>query len=422
MALSPFISTVEKHYPISKITSDWSAPTCSLCQARYIWDAMIDTPDFQTRATFGEKLLAWFSTHARDLPWRRGGLGQSGGLSESARTPYRVWLAEVMLQQTQVGTVAPYYERFLARFPTVESLAEASLEEVLKLWEGLGYYARARNLHAAARKIAAECGGQLPETFEGLLALPGVGRYTAGAVASIAFGQDVPAVDGNVRRVLARIFAIREDVSRSAVQRELEALAAGLLPPGRAGVFNEALMELGATVCTPRAPDCSRCPLRELCQACAEGAPESLPLKRPRERVPHYEVTAAVTFDAVGRVLVAQRRADDMLGGLWEFPGGKCEDGETLPECLAREMREELDVAVEVGELLTVVEHAYTHFRITLHAFRCRIASGEPRCLDCAAFRWATSTELDALPMSVADRKIAQALQARVCGGGEAGL
>jgi A/G-specific adenine glycosylase len=306
----------------------------------------------------------------------------------------------------------PYYERFLARFPTVEALAGAPLEEVLKAWEGLGYYARARNLHAAARQVVAVHGGQLPGTFEGLLALPGVGRYVAGAIGSIAFGRDVPAVDGNARRVLCRVFGIREDVTRSRVRRELEALAVGLLPPGRAGAFNEALMELGATVCTPRAPRCDRCPVRDLCQARAEGDPEALPVRRPRRRVPHYDVATAVTIRADGRVLVAQRNADDMLGGLWEFPGGRREDGETLPECLVREMREELDIGVEVGEPLVVVRHAYTHFRVTLHAFRCRLVAGEPRCLDCAAFRWATLAELDALPMSVADRKIARVLRA----------
>ncbi|MBN1978548.1 MAG: A/G-specific adenine glycosylase [Anaerolineae bacterium] len=362
-------------------------------------------PDPKNRADFAQRLLAWFAAEARDLPWRQ------GGPYRSARTPYRVWLAEVMLQQTQVDAVAPYYERFLARFSTVEALAAAPLEDVLKLWEGLGYYSRARNLHAAARQIVAQHGGQIPGTFEALLTLPGVGRYTAGAVASIAFGQDTPAVDGNVRRVLARAFAIREDVSRPGTQRELEALARSLLPPGQAGAFNEALMELGATVCTPRAPQCDRCPLRELCLARAAGEQTSLPVKRPRKRTPHYDVAAAVTVDKDGCVLVAQRNADDMLGGLWEFPGGKREAGETLAECLAREMREELDVGVEVGELLTVVEHAYTHFRITLRAFRCRIVAGEPRCLDCAAFRWASLPELDALPMSVADRKIAQALK-----------
>lgn len=357
-------------------------------------------PGPKIRTAFAKRLLTWFAAEARDLPWRHD------------RVPYRVWLAEVMLQQTQVDTVVPYYERFLARFPTVEALAAAPLEDVLKLWEGLGYYSRVRNLHAAARQVVAQHGGQIPGTFEALLTLPGVGRYTAGAVASIAFGHDVPAVDGNVRRVLARVFAVREDVSRSAVQRNMEALAENLLPPGRAGAFNEALMELGATVCTPHAPKCDRCPLHALCQAHAAGEQASLPVKRARRRTPHYDVAAAVTVGQDGRVLVAQRNASDMLGGLWEFPGGKREEGETLPECLAREMQEELDVAVEVGEPLTVVKHAYTHFRITLHAFRCRIIAGEPRCLDCAAFRWASLPELDALPMSVADRKIAQALRA----------
>jgi A/G-specific adenine glycosylase len=360
---------------------------------------MYSPPDPQTRAAFIERSLDWFARNARDLHWRR------------ERCPYRVWVAEVMLQQTRVETVSSYYERFLARFPTIHVLAAAPLEAVLKVWEGLGYYARARNLHAAARQVVAARGGRLPDTFDGLLALPGVGRYIAGAVASIAFGRDVPAVDGNVRRVLCRVFGIREDVTRSAVQRELERLAADLLPPGRAGAFNEALMELGATVCTPRSPRCDRCPLRDLCLAHADGDAEALPVRRPRKRVPHYDVAAAVTVRDDGRVLVAQRNAGDMLGGLWEFPGGKRERGETLPECLAREMREEMDVEVGVGELLLVVEHAYTHFRITLHAFRCRLLSGEPCCLDCAAFRWATPAGLDALPMSVVDRKVARAFQ-----------
>jgi A/G-specific adenine glycosylase len=281
---------------------------------------------------------------------------------------------------------------------------------VLKAWEGLGYYARARNLHAAAQKVAAVMDGQLPTTFDGLLELPGVGPYTAGAVASLAFGRDTPAVDGNARRVLCRVFEIRQEVTRSAVKRGLEALAGHLLPAGRAGAFNEALIELGATVCRPRSPECSACPLSGLCRACAAGEPEILPLRKRRRKTPHYEVAAAVTIREDERLLVAQRHADDLLGGLWEFPGGKCEDGESLPQCLTREMEEELGVTVEVGDRLTVIEHAYTHFRITLHAFLCRLQDGEPRCLDCADFRWVSLAELDALPMSVADRKIAQAL------------
>jgi A/G-specific adenine glycosylase len=362
---------------------------------------MIMRPDDSTRDVLAGRLITWFARSARDLPWRRG------------RTPYRVWVAEVMLQQTQVETVVPYYGRFLARVPTVRALAQAPLEEVLKVWEGLGYYARARNLHAAARQVVTGRNGQLPGTFEELLALPGVGRYIAGAVASIAFGRDVVAVDGNVRRVLSRIFAIREDVTRAATQRRLERLATGLLPQGRASAFNEALMELGATVCTPRRPHCDRCPLCDLCRAYAQGEQGELPVRRPRKRVPHYDVAAAVTIGADGRVLVAQRHADDMLGGLWEFPGGKREPGETLPQCLAREMREELGVEVQVlggNSPLVVIEHAYTHFRITLHAFRCQLVAGDLRCLDCAAFRWVDVAELGTLPMSVVDRKVAQTI------------
>lgn len=359
-------------------------------------DMAIETQITATMSTFSTRLLAWFAANARDLPWRR------------ERTPYRVWVAEMMLQQTQAHTVVPYYERFLARFPDVQTLAEAPLEDVLKMWEGLGYYARARHLHAAAQEIVAEHNGQLPDTFEELLALPGIGRYTAGAVASIAFGRDVTAVDGNARRVLARMLAIREPLK----PREWETLAASLLPSGQAGAFNEALMELGATVCTPRAPHCETCPICNLCQAYTLGEQESLPVRRPRREIPHYDVTAAVLVCDDGRVLVTQRNADDMLGGLWEFPGGKREGDETLAECLAREMREELGIEIEVGEPLTLVEHAYTHFLITLHAFHCWLIAGEPRCLDCAAFRWVTLAELDALPMSVADRKIARVLQA----------
>lgn len=349
--------------------------------------------------TLANGLLDWFEEHARDLPWRHG------------RTPYRVWVAEVMLQQTQVGTVVPYYERFLTRFPTVEALADASLEEVLKVWEGLGYYARARRLHAAAQQLVTANDARLPDTFEGLLNLPGVGRYTAGAVASIAFGRDVVAVDGNARRVLCRVFGVQEDVTRSATKRTLETLAMDLLPRGRAGAFNEALIELGATVCTSHTPSCDRCPWRDLCWAYAKEMQEMLPVRRARSPIPHYDVAAAVTSRPDGRILVAQRKTTDMLGGLWEFPGGKCEEGESLPECLVREMGEELGVRVEVREQLVVVKHAYTHFRITLHAFRCRLESGEPRCLDCAAFRWVLPSDLDALPMSVADRKIARVVR-----------
>lgn len=361
----------------------------------------LSQPDSQDREEFARRLMEWFVVHARDLPWRYD------------RTPYRVWVSEVMLQQTQVATVIPYYQRFIKRFPTIKALARASLEEVLKLWEGLGYYARARNLHKAARHLSEANGGRLPSHCDALKSLPGVGAYTAGAIGSIAFGQRVAAVDGNVCRVLCRVFAIRDDVTRSATRRKLERIATDLLPEQSAGRFNEALIELGATVCTSRSPSCPLCPVADLCRSRAANEQETLPVKRRQGKRPHYDVAAAVTIGDDGAVLMARRNLDDMLGGLWEFPGGKREDGESLPACLMREMEEELGVTVEVGSPLTAVEHGYTHFSITLHAFCCRLVEGQLRCLDCAAFRWVLPTDLDELPMSAADRKIARALEQR---------
>ncbi len=353
----------------------------------------------QQREEAQQRLLTWFGRHGRDLPWRHD------------RTPYRVWVAEVMLQQTQVDTVCDYYVRFLERFPTVESLASATLEEVLKLWEGLGYYSRARALHRAARQVMASHAGRVPDTVEGLRALPGIGAYTAGAIASIAFGIPAPAVDGNVRRVMARVLA-QPDPTPSA----LEAAVALWMPAYAPGAFTEALMELGATLCTPRAPRCLLCPWRELCRARDLGEQEAFPAAKAQKAIPHYDVAAAVTLrhsspEAGVQILVAQRRLDAMLGGLWEFPGGKRERGESLPEALQRELMEEMGVSIDVGEPLTVIQHAYTHFRITLHAFLCTLAAGNPACLECAAFQWASIEQIRALPMAVTDRKIAGALE-----------
>jgi A/G-specific adenine glycosylase len=340
-------------------------------------------------------LLRWFERQARDLPWRED------------RTPYRVWVSEVMLQQTQVETVLAYYPRFLARFPTVEDLADATQEEVLKLWEGLGYYRRARLLHKAARVVVDDYGGELPADVDALRDLPGIGRYTAGALASIAFGIPAPAVDGNVRRVMARILAMPAPTAT-----ELDDAVAVWIPEDRPGDFTEGLMELGATLCRPQSPRCLLCPWRELCRARQLGRQEDFPAPKARKATPHYEVTAAVTLREDGRILVARRPAASMLGGLWEFPGGKQEPGETLPETLQRELREEMRIEVAVGEELIVIEHAYTHFRITLHAFLCRLEAGEPECVECDDFRWATPEEIRALPMPVTDRQIAETIEA----------
>jgi A/G-specific adenine glycosylase len=222
----------------------------------------------------------------------------------------------------------------------------------------------------------------------------------------MAFGISAPAVDGNVRRVMSRVLTISDP--KPADLREAVAL---WIPEDEPGGFNEALMELGATICTPRAPRCLLCPWRELCRALAEGRQEAYPAPKPRKSIPHYDVTAAVTVREDGRVLVAQRLQDAMLGGLWEFPGGKRQEGESLPEALRRELMEEMDIDIAVGDQIAVVDHAYTHFRITLYAFICRLDAGEPRCLECQDFRWATCEEIRELPMAVTDRKIAESLE-----------
>ena len=349
-------------------------------------------------AELAEKLLAWYAVNARTLPWR------------GHPDPYAVWVSEIMLQQTQVDTVSPYFERWMARFPTLEALAAASEQEVLALWEGLGYYSRARNLWRAARQVW-EAGGQMPRTAADLALLPGVGRYTAAAIASMAFGQNEAALDGNIRRVLARIFNVTLPARSPEGERQLWALAQQHLPPGRAGDYNQALMDLGSQICTPRAPACLVCPLQALCQAAALGLQAERPVMSSRPPVPLWTVTAAVIWRA-DRVLIARRPSRGLLGGLWEFPGGKLEPGETLPEGLRREIAEELTVEVAVGAELGVYRHAYTHFKVVLHAFACTLVTGEPQPQVASELCWALPAELPDFPMGKIDRQIAHRLLA----------
>ena len=351
----------------------------------------------QSADSIRRRLLEWYYLNGRDLPWR----GETD--------PYRIWISEVMLQQTQVATVIPYYHRFLARFPTLIDLAAAPLDDVLKRWEGLGYYARARNLHRAAKKVVDDFGGQLPQTVAELRRLPGFGEYTSGAVASIAFGQVTPAIDGNVKRVLTRLFAIQSDITRGAGIKQLRHIATTLVDPTAPGDWNQALMELGATVCLPKRPRCLQCPLRQHCRALAKGIEQTLPRKPAKKPLPHFDVTAAV-IQHNGHILIAQRPPEGMLGGLWEFPGGKQEPGETLPQCLRREINEELGVEIEVGEPVTVVKHSYTHFKITLHAFYCRLLRGQPQAIGVADWRWVKPHQFDGFAFPRTDQQILEAL------------
>ena len=344
-------------------------------------------------------LLRWYRHSRADLPWRR------------EPSPYQVWLSEIMLQQTRVDTVIPYYRRFLAAFPTIADLADAQLDAVLKRWEGLGYYSRARNLHRAARLLVAEYDGALPSQVDELRKLPGIGRYTAGAIASIAFDRRAPVLDGNVIRVFTRLLDMPDDINRSATRTKLWRIACEWLPAQAAGDYNQALMELGRLVCRPRNPRCAECPLRGSCRAYAAGTQAARPARGERASTPHYDVTAGLIRDERGRLLIAQRPLDGLLGGLWEFPGGKREGRESLADCLRRELREELAIEVSVGQRFAVVKHAFTHFKITLHAFDCRYLGAlpphsEPQALEALDWAWVREGELGRYSFGKADRLV----------------
>jgi len=344
------------------------------------------------------RLLEWYRLQARQLPWR----GQND--------PYATWVSEIMLQQTRVDTVIPYYQRWMGRFPTLEKLAAASEQDVLAVWEGLGYYSRARNLHRAARQVMFDYQGVIPNQRSALEHLPGIGRYTAGAITSIAFGQDEAALDANIRRVLARLFDIAEPAYSGAGERRLWELARQNLPTGYAGGYNQALMDLGATLCTPHAPACLVCPLVEVCQAHCLGKQEELPVLKARAPIPHYTVTAAVIRRG-GQVLIDRRPSKGLLGGLWEFPGGKVEPDEELQAGLRREIREELGTEILVGEVFGIYKYAYTHFRVTLHAFISSLIGQEPQPLEASELRWVYSQELAQFPMGKIDRQISRRLE-----------
>ena len=344
---------------------------------------------------FSDALLTWYRQSARELPWR------------GCTDPYAIWVSEIMLQQTRVETVIPYFEKWMQRFPTIRSLADAPQQDVLAAWEGLGYYSRARNLQHAAQIVVAQHNGALPGDVKALQRLPGIGRYTAGAIASIAFGLDEPVLDGNVRRVLARVHNLQEPARSPGGEARLWALASEHLPPGQASDYNQSLMDLGASICTPHSPNCTNCPVASFCQAYALGVQEQRPILPARPAIPHYTVTAAV-IERNGKVLIAQRPQQGLLGGLWEFPGGKQQPEETLPDCLMREITEELGVSVDIGSSFGVYRHAYTHFRVTLHAFCCNLAEGsQPQPLQVQELRWVYPVELMDYPMGKIDRQIA---------------
>ena len=309
-----------------------------------------------------------------------------------------------MLQQTQVATVIPYYLRFIERFPDIRALAEADLDEVLKLWEGLGYYSRARNLHAAARQLV-KAGHDLPERFCELRNVRGIGDYTAAAIASIAFGEAVPVVDGNVVRVCTRLWRIADNAALPATRQKIFRRLQKAIDSAAPGDFNQALMELGARVCRPRSPACAECPLADDCRARAAGKPERYPVRASRPPAPHYDVAVGIVHCG-DRILIAKRRLDQMLGGLWELPGGKLRPGETPAAAVVRELREETGIMVRARQALPTVRHAYSHFSVTLHPFECDWEGGEAVAEVAAEIRWVKPEELADLAFPAATRKV----------------
>lgn len=331
----------------------------------------MDTND--AKAYFSARLLEWYNVHKRDLPWRR------------SRNPYYIWISEVMLQQTRVETVIPYYHRFVEQFPTVEALADAPEEQVLKAWEGLGYYSRARNLQTAVREVKESYGGIVPDSKEHISSLKGVGPYTAGAVLSIAYNKPEPAVDGNVMRVLSRYFLLRDDIAKPSTRIGIEKLARELIPEGAAGDFNQALMELGATVCTPKSPHCLTCPVMEPCAGRLEGAQDELPVKT-KAKPPRPERRAAAFIEGVGaeadKFLARRRPSEGLLASMWELPhvllpetvpqpGGDGSDAAAM-RFLREKLLAEYGLDVEPVETMMDAEHTFSHIHWMLRVYRCR--------------------------------------------------
>ncbi len=328
-----------------------------------------------------KELLNWFEKQQRPLPWR------------VEYQPYQVWVSEIMLQQTQVKTALPYFDRWMKALPTIKSVAQAPEDQILKLWEGLGYYSRARNLQKAAKVIVSEYGGVFPTDHKAILALPGIGPYTAGAITSIAFNQDKPLVDGNVIRVLSRLFLYTKNTRLPAAEKQMWEWAEKVLPKGKARYFNQAMMEFGALQCTPSAVDCSTCPMTPVCQAYKKDMVSQLPDRGPKKKLKNLTVVVAV-IRKNGKIFIQKRPPKGLMAGLWEFPGGKVEKGEKKEAALIRELKEEMGVQVKNIKFLKKLKHAYTSFKIDLHCYEVDYESGKVELKAATEFKWINPSEL----------------------------
>lgn len=352
---------------------------------------------------FTSRLLTWFAENGRDLPWRQ------------RPSPYAVWISEIMLQQTQVDRVIPFFRRWMARFPDLESLAGARQDEVLKQWEGLGYYIRAANIHRAAREIQDRHRGRMPQEAYELARLPGIGDYTASAIASIAFGQACPAVDANAVRVGSRLFDVDAPKGSVASRSRVREGLARLVPLDQPGRFNQAVMDLGALVCRSRKPLCHSCPVMAFCQAKARGMEGQRPVPTACRKPTAIDVAAGVLVHE-GRILIQKRPPNGLMANLWEFPGGKLHSRETPEQALRREFLEELELSVEVGRQIMIIRHSYTRFRVTLFVHWCRLLTRPDRLRLRAAsdYRWVLPGELDGFAFPSADRKLLTVLKSEL--------
>ncbi|MBI3019428.1 MAG: A/G-specific adenine glycosylase [Deltaproteobacteria bacterium] len=341
--------------------------------------------------TLTRKLLQWYRKRARKLPWRE------------TNDPYRIWLSEVMLQQTQVDTVIPYYERWLKKYPTLQKVAQASEDEILKLWEGLGYYARARNFRKACQEVVERYQGKVPLDPQVFSTLKGVGPYTLAAVQSIAFQKSLPAMDGNIKRIVSRLLRLDEPPSK--VLSPIGAFLQKNISPKQPGDFNQALMDIGATICLPKNPKCLLCPLSLDCEAFQFKQAHFYPIAEEKNPRPHYRAAVGVVWKG-DKLLISKRKSEGFLGGLWEFPGGKMKMGESAKLCVEREVKEEVGVEVEAVKSVGVIEHAYTHFSIEMEGFLCRYLKGKPQTLDCADWKWISFSELKKFAFPTANRKL----------------
>lgn len=347
---------------------------------------------------FRDALLVWFERYQREMPWR------------DTDDPYRIWVSEVMLQQTQVKKVVDYYEKFVARFPSVQDLAAAPLQDVLKVWEGLGYYARARNLHKAAQVIVNELDGKIPLDYATFRKLPGVGDYSAAAVQSIAFNAPYAAVDGNIKRVLARLCLMDAPINDAKSAKVFQQQADALLDRDAPGLFNQAVMELGAMVCRPQSPTCLVCPVNAFCEAFDTMRQDEFPKRRESKPTPEHHLAVGVIHNSAGEVLLIQRQLDGLLGGLWEFPGGQIAESETAEMACVRNIAEVVNLSVRNVRYLTRVRHAFTHFKIVVDVFQCDYETGEVALNGPRDAKWVAVAALRDYPLPRATHKFLEEL------------